>query len=214
MHSNIHVAEHCRFLFAWRCLLRDVKGTSYLLVSLGLNAVVLLFVGLGRFATLPQWLASIAFLLPYASFLLLLPYVSFLTFVLFVRRIGVYFERRDILHLTEDVLNFAGIAAVLVALPWMIVKFHLNPIPIDEGGQGVVFIFSVSLGWTVTILICVVLSFLRYVRMLELARRATLKGAPSHNTLAGIPQTAWKNPQYRWDHAPVLRGSVLRSVFD
>ncbi len=135
---------------------RDVKGTGYLLVSVGLNALDLLVIALGMLATLPGWLTGIA-----SSFL---PFVSIPFFVLFVRRIAIYLERHDIRKLARGTLILAGMAAVLAAIPWAIVKlkFDLRPYAL------------VGLGLPAVILIVAVLAFLRYLRMLEYARRGVL----------------------------------------
>jgi hypothetical protein len=134
---------------------REVKGTGYLLIPIGLNALTMLVSALGIFVTLPEWMSGMDYFVPY---------VSILIFVLFVRRVAIYLERQDIRRLVRRTLVMAGIAVLLTAMQFVLLFFNFY-----SGANTV----ACGLVLTGSIVVFAGLSFLFYLRMLEYARRAT-----------------------------------------
>jgi hypothetical protein len=136
---------------------REVKGTGYLLVSMLFSVLGLTVDVIGMLAILPGWLTIATYLLPFGSSVF---------FILFVGRLAIYLDKYDIRKLAFGTLMLAGVAAILGAVQWA----FLVKLDSDFASNAMVVLLVLP----VAIQVFVVLAYLRYLRLLGYARRATL----------------------------------------
>lgn len=135
---------------------REVRGTSYLIFSIFISGVSVVFTGLGMLITVPGWLS-------YCS--LFLPLASILFFVLFLGRLATFLNVPALNKLIRSTLILAGISITLSLSTTPATKILAD---IDPSGS------LVRIGFPILSLILGLFAFARYLMLLDGVRRASL----------------------------------------
>jgi hypothetical protein len=142
---------------------REIRGTGYLLLSIIFNFLSIVFTGVSALVTIPSWLSFSSQLLPLGS--------AFF-FILFLGLLIDYLEIPAMKKLIRGIFIFAIMCIVfrgLSTLPDSLTSFLLI---IDPSGHIVSMVSNLVL--PILILVFGVLALLRYLRLLEGTRRASL----------------------------------------